>query len=465
MPSPGFRRSLPLLDLSPAESTQIRIDPEQELPTYELALAAAQAGSLGGSIGGPPLRAVRQAGVGYADFADELGRRPVVFRGIPGQLGGSPVENPLSVTSGIYPEHGPVAFGTTNPQVAATYAKFPQPWEAARLKDLEDLMVASGFDPDMPGNLGLGIRFNEAPSLARASKGKGSAVYPLRLNPNLLENFRMTGPQGQEIHGYGNPMTSRAWNRHTTDLRPGDATLARGAVDPSTGFFLDTHDIPGLTGSTRWERTPSDQYAWTEGVASPAGKPLNMDDINDVLRDAGARLGEDPLGYLHGERMPGDPDDANLDGRIGERTREVRARRLFDEVGRDPRFAPTFREKAGGFLKSGGKGLVKGILNPANILMDATIGAGVGAASALAGYAAGQPRSAGVFNLPGEYQQALSQEDLLAQIEAKNVRKEALRQKYIDEVNALHGAGTLQPGARIEEISNYLGPVRGLQGR
>jgi len=123
-------------------------------------------------------------------------------------------------------------------------------------------------------------------------------------------------------------------------------------------------------------------------------------------------------------------------------------------------------ERAKAFLRAGGvKKMLKSAFSPASLLMDATIGAGVGAASALAGYAAGQPRSAGVFNLPGEYQQALSQEDLLAQIEAKNVRKEALRQKYIDEVNALHGPGTLQPGARIEEISNYLGPVRGLQGR
>jgi len=416
----------------------------------DLALEAAQAGSWGGAIGGPPLRAVHQAGVGYADFADELGRRPVVFRGIPGQRGGSPVEDPLSVTSGIYPDHGSVAFGTTNPQVAATYARFPTPEQTAQLAELEDFMIAEGFDLNSGVKPGVGLDLDE--TLSRGIRGDGSRVYPLRLNPNTLENFPMTGPQGQEIHGYGNPMTSVAWDRRTAALRPGDAVLARGAVDPTSGFFSPTHEIPGLV-----DHTPSDQYAWTRGVASPAGRPLYPDDVNDVLRAAAARLGEDPLGVLHGNPMPGDPPVEAGWGTSGpepsgvNRTRIARAARLFDEVGRDPRFAPTFREKAGGFLKSGAKGLVKGIFNPINILTDATIGAGAGAGSALLGYESGRPRSAGIFTPPNPRYEGVIDPATIERIAEKGeIENEIERQKLIQQYNAL--GYDIDPDTRLRDL-------------
>jgi hypothetical protein len=219
---------------------------------------------------------------------------------------------------------------------------------------------------------------------------------------------------------------------------------------------------------------PGDVYSWTDPSAVElSGRPFKANETAELLSAAASRLGYPQEGLsnqtmseaLDGLQGWGDTPYSYVEKVSPHYDRKTeytdKAQRLMDEVQNDPRFLPTRSARAGQFIK----GMAREAVRPKNIAIDALIGSGVGAASALAGYEAGQPRSSGVFNLPGEYRQALSQEDLLAQIEAKNARKEALRQKYIDEVNALHGPGTLQPGARIEEISNYLGPVRGLQGR
>ena len=53
----------------------------------------------------------------------------------------------------------------------------------------------------------------------------------------------------------------------------------------------------------------------------------------------------------------------------------------------------------------------------------------------------------------------VGQEAMLRAIMAADERKEALRQQYIDEINAQYGPGTVRQGAKIDEISRYLGPV------
>ena len=106
------------------------------------------------------------------------------------------------------------------------------------------------------------------------------------------------------------------------------------------------------------------------------------------------------------------------------------------------------------------KGAGRAALNPASILADAAIGSTVGAGSAVAGYESARPRSSGLFTAPGPgYEELFTTEDIDRISAAKQRRKEALRQQYIDEINNKYGFGTIGPGARIEEISEYLGPV------
>lgn len=119
-------------------------------------------------------------------------------------------------------------------------------------------------------------------------------------------------------------------------------------------------------------------------------------------------------------------------------------------------------------LGSGLKAGIKGALTPANIAKDALYGTVVGGLSAGAGHLAGRPTSAGMLSLSPDSALfdeidsggSIDQATLLRAIEAAGRKKEALRQSYIDEINARHGEGTVAPGARIEEISDYLGPVR-----
>jgi len=117
---------------------------------------------------------------------------------------------------------------------------------------------------------------------------------------------------------------------------------------------------------------------------------------------------------------------------------------------------PPQLSRTGSILRSG----IKGVVSPASILTDATIGSLAGAGSALAGYELSRPRSAGMFTAPGPgYEELFTTEDIDRISAAKQRRKEALRQQYIDEINNKYGFGTVGPGARIEEISEYLGPV------
>jgi hypothetical protein len=127
---------------------------------------------------------------------------------------------------------------------------------------------------------------------------------------------------------------------------------------------------------------------------------------------------------------------------------------------------PSKMSRLGSAIKSGAREAVR----PVNILKDAIGGASVGGLSAMAGNLAGRPGSAGLINIPQDslIQQQLPEEGVMSQaamlraIEQAAAEKELRRQAYIDEVNARFGAGTLMPGARIEEIRDRLGPVRGL---
>jgi hypothetical protein len=166
-------------------------------------------------------------------------------------------------------------------------------------------------------------------------------------------------------------------------------------------------------------------------------------------------------------------------------TEEVRARRVFEEVARDPQFKPSFKEKAGGFLKGGGlKRIGKGLLNPWGIIRDATIGAGVGGLSSLAGYAAGQPDIQHGFTPPPSIQEELqgprqpdpytrevptgpySEDEIRRATRDATVRKQdpnfLTRMELIDridEANRQFGEGTIPHDATLEELERMFPDV------
>ena len=287
-------------------------------------------------------------------------------------------------------------------------------------------------------------------------------IYPIRLHPTSVVGYE----EALEDPFYLSGRAARIqednripdWNRAAAAQPPGEVLVAH-LGGRSRG------PQPSIAGARYKGGAP--HYAWTEGTRATPLSPISKSDAVEYLEAAAERTGRPFYDQrIYAEMLEGmSPlsleSEQHLRWAKEEAYDEDAHRAAVDEIPNDPRFKPTRGARAAQFLK----GMAKEALRPKNLAIDALIGSGVGAASALAGYEAGQPRSSGVFNLPGEYQQALTQEDLLAQVEVKNARKEALRQQYIDEVNSLHGPGTLQPGARIEEISNYLGPVRGLQGR
>ena len=478
MPPPGFRRSLPLLDLSPAESTQIRIKPKRELTNYEVALGAAKAGALGGPVAGNLGRSM----ISYEDWLSDIKSRPVIFRG----LRGDDIDPRAPLASSRFG----AAYGSTNPATAATYAT----------PSVADLDRYGGSD-QRPKNLTL--RQATDPSGKGRTFGdiaEGGSVYPVRASRSDVLRYtgedldRMGYTLGADRMGRYEALSDIVRNRAASMTEREAAARAIGNLEIESDFNTLSTKTPmgraislsGLSTDTWAEyppldpshlsALPEDTYSWRDPSAVDlAGKPFRANETSGLLRAAAKRLGYPEEGlsnevfaeaaretpYSKPIRGPVDPWTAPelLPPQGSEYT--DKARKLIDEVQNDPRFKPTMGARAAKFLKS----MAREAVRPKNILLDALIGSGAGVGSALAGYAAGQPRSAGVFDLPGEYQQALTNEDLMAQIESRTATKEALRQKYVDQVNDRHGPGTLQPGARIEEIRDYLGPVRGLQGR
>lgn len=123
---------------------------------------------------------------------------------------------------------------------------------------------------------------------------------------------------------------------------------------------------------------------------------------------------------------------------------------------------PSRMSRFGSALKTG----VRGALSPANIVKDAIGGSIVGGLSAGAGHLTGRPTSAGQLSLPqgspllgAAGDGPVDQATMLRIIEAAAQRKEAKRAQLINEVNKRYGRNTLGPGARLDEIADYLGPV------
>ena len=395
----------------------VTLDPVPEDALDEIALWGARTGARGGTLAGRGLRGAVGAASRLPGDPIPQSPGPLIFRGLSGE-----VADPLS------PRPGYAAFASNNPSTALSYAGDP------RIKDV----------------------------LGDPSTGRGAAVHPIRLSPQSLREHEDMLTAAAE-YGKGRP---GSFDRFVFDdyarwTGPRSATVVRGVYDAG----------PRLTGEGgRAAGFRHDSYGWPhpEGLASPASAPMSPDEVAGLMHRSAERAG------LEGSRFSGDSGLARATGTAewpeSERFSQDELDRVIREIPNDPLFRPAKPPLASRI----GKGLLrfgKGALHPAGILADALLGSAAGGGSAAAGYASASPETAGTLSIPsgsdilGEIPSdplrggVVGQETMLRAIMAADERKEALRQQYIDEINAQYGPGTVQQGAKIDEISRYLGPV------
>ena len=405
----GLERPLP--DLPPGT---VRLEAEPRVDYGDLALQAAQAGVLGGTVG---------AGAGAIRGLDlESPSRELVFRGLGPRPGGGRYD-PLG---GARSWHD-AAYGSPNPSVAASYAG-PGPMERVRMAE-RLVAEAGGRLPVDPGSqaqrAARGVARDAATRRAGLMPRQAGQVAPLWVPTSSTVEFpwREAGmtPEGA--------MYSPEWNEAALAGDPGVVTTARGVVDPSDDLF-ESGAAAGM------EHAPSRQFSWGKDVpVELAGESFSVEEAGQLVRDSARRLGLDP-----DIPVPGHLQDA-----------------VIGEVANDPRFKPSAGARAGQLIKRG----LKSAFSAKNILAGALQGGAVGAGSAVAGYASGAPESAGgLFTAPGPgYEEMVRPADIERITGLKQQRKEALRQQYIDEINERYGRDTVGPSAQINEISEYLGPV------
>ena len=412
----------------PAQSTdsapmyapgEIRMTPSRGYTLGETVLGGAQLGARGASVMGAPVR----GGVGA--YGGRLPGGPLPNLGVVGP------RSPSSVSE----------FGGLMVDVPEGRLFSP-----AEIDDLERrLLVSSSFagehalEPHVltPGQRGAGGLTREAmfsgelPQVGRVPPEVRAAIMRAYPESFVTDHPELPGGLGRARQVAATP---QVWKH---------PDVAKAMDDWSVGQW-DTARLTGIDpgmGATPDPVTGRNIRGWHQGVASWTPE----DALAAQARNRAASAGR-----------WGDPRETleQLDTAAA-----LRAQALAEMAPRPSRLS-----RIGSALKTG----IKGALTPANILKDATYGTVVGGLSAGAGHLAGRPTSAGMLSLsPGsalfdeiDSGGSIDQATLLRAIEAAGRKKEALRQSYIDEINARYGEGTIAPGARIEEISDYLGPVR-----
>ena len=188
---------------------------------------------------------------------------------------------------------------------------------------------------------------------------------------------------------------------------------------------------------------PTDRANWPRGLAD------RIDEERAVLAH-GRATGWDRAAMTD-ELMKGPSAWLGREYHQGVPIEEVR--RMAEQY--DRMIPPSRMSRVGSFIK--------GALTPANIVKDAIGGSILGGASAGLGHLAGRPTSAGQLSLPqgspllgAAGDGPVDQATMLRIVEDAAQRKEALRSQYINEINSRFGFGTVGPGARMEEIAQYL---------
>jgi len=451
--------------------SSIRLDAKRDVDILELAKRAAIAGAMGGAVTGNVARAT----ISYEDWLSDIKSRPVIFRGLRGDV--------VDPTAALAGSRFKAAYGSPNPAAAATYA------------------TPSTADLDKYGGRFEGPRNRRtwrSPSGGKMTFGdiaEGGSVYPLRA-ASKRDVLRYVD---EDFDNMAEVLAADKMGRHVDLLdviqnpaTPADEKIAAAkaiddlaiesefntlatktpkgrliSVAPST--FPDTWaEYPPLDPS-HLSAHPTETYSWRDPSAVDlAGKPFQTSETSEILRAAAKRLGYPEEGLSNKEFAeavsehesgvtPYSKLNRNPDDKWAYRRSEYtdKARKLIDEVQNDPRFQPSKRARAIQFLK----GAAKEAVRPKNILTDAAIGSLVGPTAAILGYEMNRPRSAGIFTPQSEdYKGASTQEDILAIAAAKEAENEARRQQYFEE--ALATGASVPTGARISDLAEYLGPIR-----
>ena len=90
----------------------------------------------------------------------------------------------------------------------------------------------------------------------------------------------------------------------------------------------------------------------------------------------------------------------------------------------------------------------------------AALGAVAAPGAAYAGHKSVDAPTGGFIRKLEGYEGALTSAEMDPFIDAQQAEKEELRREYVDEVNSRFGPGTVSQDARIEELRDYLGPIR-----
>ena len=410
----------------------------------DLALEAAQAGSWGGAIGGPPLRAIRGGSGLWSDpLAADRGR-----------LG--------------------AAFASDNPYVAATYAGPKGKVYPFRI-DPDELVEArhGGWAEGMVRPTDS-VWQDTVPLWKPAPEGPVSALdyKDIELPPETFTRDPRDFPRrptGRMTGRAGLPdmISAEDWGRHNWphgfstaagELPPGRAQVARNVMD--TGYHTNR--------AYQWDRAglwsaPSEQWAYGPGTAvESAGSALTAGDLA-ALQARGLDSERFARAVPQWAAREGLATTSQAEGLLSSWDKDL----LIDQIRDDPRFTPgegrllfrgldpsrtSLADKAGAFLRAGGAGkMLKSVLSPANLLMDATIGAGVGAGSALLGYESARPSSAGIFTPPNpRYEGVIDPATIERIAEQGEIENELERQKIIRQYNAL--GYDFDPNTRLRDL-------------
>ena len=448
-----------------AEREEIPLGVDGEIGPLEIALAAAKAGALGGAVGPIP-----RAMTSYEDWLSSIKSRPVLFRGIRGDVTDPRAPLATSRFGGAY--------ASSNPAVAATYAT---PSHA----DLDEY----GGGVQRPANRVFMDPDSHREMLNFHHLSEGGSIYPLRATSqdvNIVSDEQLDGMHKKRmdrayslietVRDNSKPMHERmsaeaAMNKlHLeTDLNTLTANTPKGTMNrmglhgsPDTWAEYPPLDPSHLSAH------PSKTHSWTDpSVVEVTGKPFKANETFELLRAAAKRLGypeeglqnqrwlhakdalegfgNTPYSYVHRDKL----------GRSGETQYKDKARELIEEVQNDPRFLPTKAAKARRFLTV----MATEAMRPKNIVTDATLGAVAGTLAALSGFESAKPTSGGTFLPPGPgYENIESTEDILAVAARKESDKEVRRQQYLEEARA--AGAEVSDDARIAELAEHLGPIR-----
>ena len=350
--------------------------------------------------------------------------------------------------------------GAVGSGVGGTYARAMQPYSEWRAAD--DALARAWSAPIeiLPATQNRKEIYNELENLIGRSNIRGD--YRAGKTPKGFHghDFWQDGPVGNEIWDAAN----KASERYLARL-PGQASGKVVSIQESPAAFNRLVDLGEDRLAAKAILSPEvDEIIRREAglefeeerrrLGRKEGRIFSEEELaknsrlnKKALRADRAAWGDALQGLYDIEERGGIDTSPKNQGRrlTGERIEELMRDVPVDRGVQHPPFFPT---KAGGRMLVN---LLKETLRPRNVLLDATLGAGVGAGSAGLGYASAAPESAGLFTPPGPgYEGLVTAEDIEAAAEAKELRNEAERQRLLEQYRA--SGYDLDPNTRLRDL-------------